>query len=260
MIIDSHVHLGSMLGFSMSEADIIASMEKYGIVKALVSNVESSEFDSDWKPIPAEAVVGELESNHRILELVRRHPGALFGQYWFKPATERLTPEAVALIRDNLDAFRGLKMHPYHSMTSITDDACEPWLDVAAELKLPVAVHTAGDRFSDPENVYTAAKAHPDVDFVMVHLGLGTDNAKAIDLVAKLPNLYGDTTWVSKENALRAVRSCGAEKILFGTDSPIDGIDTYAKYTGMLDFLTAGLSAAEFELVAHGNAERLFGI
>lgn len=260
MIIDSHVHLGTMLGFDMTENDIIASMEKYGIGRALVSNVESTEFGHKQEALPEGAAVSELESNRRTLELVRRHPGVLYGQYWFKPATERFGPEAEAMIRENRGAFRGLKLHPYHSMTSISDPRCEPWLVLAEELKLPVAVHTAADPHSDSENVFAAAKAHPGVDFIMVHLGLGTDNAKAIDLVAKLPNLYGDTTWVSKENALRAVRSCGAEKILFGTDSPIDGIDTYAKYTEMLDFLKAGLSAAEFELVTHGNAERLFGI
>ncbi len=260
MIIDSHVHLGTMLGFDMTEADIIVSLEKYGIAKALVSNVESTEFDREWKPIPAEDMIGELESNRRTLELVRRNPGILYGQYWFKPATERLGPEAEALIRENRGAFRGLKMHPYHSMTSIADQRCEPWLELVAELKLPVAVHTAGDRFSDPENVYTAAKAHTGVDFIMVHLGLGTDNRKAIELVSSLPNLYGDTTWVSKEHALDAIRSCGADKILFGTDSPIDGVDTYAKYTGLLDFLRAKLSAEEFELVTRGNAVRLFGI
>lgn len=260
MIIDSHVHLGTMLGFDLTEQDIIASLEKYGIGKALVSNLESTEFGHKQEPLPEEIVVSELESNRRTLELVRRHPGVLFGQYWFKPATERLTTEAEALIRDNRDAFRGLKIHPYHSMTSVADPKCKPWLALAAELKLPVAVHTAGDRFSDSVNVYTAAKAHPDVDFIMVHLGLGTDNRKAIELVSSLPNLFGDTTWVSKEHALDAVRTCGANKILFGTDNPIDGVDTYAKYTGLLDFLKTELSAEEFSLVAGGNAERLFGI
>lgn len=211
MIIDSHVHLGTMLGFDLTEQDIIASLEKYGIGKALVSNLESTEFGHKQEPLPEEIVVSELESNRRTLELVRRHPGVLFGQYWFKPATERLTTEAEALIRDNRDAFRGLKIHPYHSMTSIADPKCEPWLALAAELKLPVAVHTAGDRFSDSVNVYTAAKAHPDVDFIMVHLGLGTDNRKAIELVSSLRTFSATPPGFRKNT--RLTPSARAERI-----------------------------------------------
>ena len=72
-----------------------------------------------------------------------------------------------------------------------------------------------------------AAKLFPRVDFVMVHMGLGTDNNEAIDLISKLPNLYGDTTWVPVESTLKLIKNAGIEKIFFGSDNPIDGKDTY---------------------------------
>ena len=43
-------------------------------------------------------------------------------------------------------------------------------------------------------HLYNAAKAHPNVDFVMVHMDLGTDNSQTLDLLGRLPNLYGDTS------------------------------------------------------------------
>ena len=71
------------------------------------------------------------------------------------------------------------------------------------------------------------AKKYPKTNFVMVHMGLGTDNNEAIDLISKLPNLYGDTTWVPVESTLKLIRNAGIEKIFFGSDNPIDGKDTY---------------------------------
>ncbi len=75
-------------------------------------------------------------------------------------------------------------------------------------------------------HLYNAAKRHPSIDFVMVHMDLGTDNKAALDLLGTLPNLYGDTTWVPVSTTVEAIRRYGSKKMLFGTDNPIDGPDT----------------------------------
>ncbi len=74
-------------------------------------------------------------------------------------------------------------------------------------------------------HLFNAAKANPDINFVAVHMDLDSDSKEAIDCISRLPNLYGDTTWVSVKTTLRAIEKCGSEKILFGTDNPIDGKD-----------------------------------
>ena len=51
MIIDSHVHIGNMLGFNMPEEMVLKSMEKYNIDFSLVSNIDSAEFDDNLKRI-----------------------------------------------------------------------------------------------------------------------------------------------------------------------------------------------------------------
>lgn len=61
----------------------------------------------------------------------------------------------------------------------------------------------------------------------MVHMGLGTDNKEAIDLLEKVDNLYGDTTWVPMDTTLEVIRRYGEERMVWGTDSPIDGVNTY---------------------------------
>jgi predicted TIM-barrel fold metal-dependent hydrolase len=67
----------------------------------------------------------------------------------------------------------------------------------------------------------------PKVNFVMAHMGLGSDNSRATQLIGKLPNLYGDTTWVPMENTIKFIKKVGSHKIMFGSDMPIDGLDTY---------------------------------
>ena len=93
-------------------------------------------------------------------------------------------------------------------------------------------------------------------------------NKEAIDLIAQLPNLYGDTTWVPVRSTLYAVQTCGSQKILFGTDNPIDG-ETH------MEFNRAGqrslcqeyfhefrdmVSREDYDNIMYKNAERLFGI
>jgi len=94
-------------------------------------------------------------------------------------------------------------------------------------------------------------------------MGLGTDNEKAIELIAKLPNLYGDTAWVRPEKVLRAIKICGSHKILFGTDNPINGVDTYDDdnfYNFYFNDMKNILSKEDYEKFIFKNALKLSNI
>ena len=63
----------------------------------------------------------------------------------------------------------------------------------------------------------------------MTHMGLGTDNKLAIDLMEKAENLFADTTtWVPIETTVEVIRRYGSRRVMFGSDNPLDGVDTYA--------------------------------
>ena len=108
----------------------------------------------------------------------------------------------------------------------------------------------------------------PDVDFVMVHMGLGTDNKEAVELIGKLPNLYGDTTWVPVETTLEVIKRYGSKKLMFGSDMPIDGVDTYAcnpkgersLYQDYFHVLPEKISKEAYEDLMWRNAAEVFGI
>jgi predicted TIM-barrel fold metal-dependent hydrolase len=101
------------------------------------------------------------------------------------------------------------------------------------------------------------AQEYPDVNFIIPHLGTFNDDSRAqrsfIDLLARFPNIYTDTSGVRYfDLLLDAVHAAGFQKILLGTDGPWlhPGIE--------LDKIYAlGLPSAGEKLVLGGNIARL---
>lgn len=267
MIIDTHVHIGTSLNFDMREEDVLYSLDKYGIDAAVVSNSEAASHDHDRVILPSELQVPQYECLVRAIKFARENPGKIYLQHWVKPM-EDITPELKSLIEDNIDIVRGIKFHPYHSGVAFTDESCEKYVRLAAEFNLPVISHTGTEYDDNPKRLFEMAKKYPNTPFVMVHLGLGSDNKEAIELCKAQKNLYGDTTWVSIKSALEFVDKCGDERLMFGSDSPIDGKDTYAfnfkgdrsLYQEYFNEFREMVSEETYDNIMYRNAAKLFKI
>ena len=267
MIIDTHVHIGTGLGFDMKESDVLYSMDKYGINIAVVSNCEVASHDHDRKLLPENLQKYQVECLSRALKFARENPGKIYLQHWVKPM-EAITAEFKNLIEDNLDIIKGIKFHPFHSGVAFTDESCERYVRLAAEYNLPVISHTGTEFDDSPRRLFEMAKKYPQTPFVMVHLGLGSDNREAIELCKEQKNLYGDTTWVSVKSTLEFINKCGDERIMFGSDSPIDGKDTYAfnfkgdrsLYQEYFGEFRDMVSVETYDNIMFKNAQRLFKI
>lgn len=267
MIIDTHVHIGTGLGFDMKEKDVLYSLEKYGIDYALVSNCEAASHDHDRKLLPKDMQKSQEECLIRTLQFARSNSGKIAVLHWAKPM-DTVTPELKRLIEDNIDVVKGIKLHPYHAGTAFTDESCEQYIRLAAEYNLPVVSHTGTEYDDNPKRLFEMAKRYPHTPFVMVHLGLGSDNKEAIELCKNQPNLYGDTTWVSVKSTLEFIDKCGDERIMFGSDSPIDGKDTYAfnfkgdrsLYQEYFNEFKLQVSDKTYDNIMYKNAQRLFSI
>ena len=260
MLIDSHMHFGRIGEFNMPPEVLLTTLDKYKIDWGIISNIEGCEFDSNLDLIPDKEQIPQLEVNRRTLNLVKAHPDKLRGQFWIKPHQEGFSRKVEEFILNNQQYFVGLKVHPYHSNLALTAKSCQPYLEFANQHGLSVAVHTADDENSRPKHVYQMAQKYKEVDFIMVHLGLGTDNSQAIKYVAQQENLYGDTTWVSYDHVTKAIAKCGAHKILFGTDSPIDGVDTYQQYEQFLHSRNNSWSKEVQKQVFSANAKKIFDL
>lgn len=266
MIIDTHAHIGTLLDFNMTAEQIVYSMERYGVDFSLVSNIEGAEFDHMGNAVPPEFEKPQNRLLEETLAACKQYPEKLGVLPWMRIHGETPDAEFARLIKENRSLIYGLKLHPFHSRTAPDDERLEPLYRLAAELDLPVVSHTGGCEEAMSPHLYNAARRHPELRFVMVHMDLGTDNKTALELLGRLPNLYGDTTWVPVATTVEAIRRWGSEKMLFGTDNPIDGKDTLlhnktgerSLYQQYFHELKDMLSAGDYDNLMWKNAVRLF--
>lgn len=268
-MIDSHVHIGGdAAGFEMNEKIVLQSMEKYGIDISIVSNGDSAEYGNDLSKLPEEMQLNQEETLARVIAFCRANPGKIYGAFWCKPHHELVTDRIDEMIGANRDVIVALKVHPYLSNLSFSDEKMIPYLELAVKYNLPMIVHTANDRVDSPMRVYEMACRYPQLKFIMAHMGLESDNTLAVDLMAKAENLYADTAWVPVATTVEVIRRYGSGRVVFGSDNPIDGVDTYAynpfgepslyrQYFGELKDM---INADDYDNLMDKTARSLFGI
>ena len=267
MIIDTHVHIGGeAMGFHMNEAIVMEAMEKYGIDFSIVSNADAGEVDHKQKLIPQHLQISQEDSLRRTIQFARKYPGKIGVAPWVKPLTQGITKEFEEMVYANQDIICAIKLHPYHSHIAPTDKSVLPYIELAEKVNVPVVSHTGNSDDDAPERSYDAAKLFTKVSFVMVHKGLSTDNKKALELLGKADNLYGDTSWVPMQTTIEAIRTYGSKRIMFGSDMPIDGVDTYlhnpqgerSLYQDYFYKLPKLITPKEYDDLMFQNAMRVF--
>ena len=262
MIIDTHVHFGKCLDFNLSQKTVLDAMEKYGIDRAIVSNIQAAECDKNQNELPEHLQFDMLSTAKNTIDFAKANPGRIYAAIWVKPRLEQPTAELEYLLKIHPEIVKAIKVHPFHSAMPFDGPETEAFIQLAETLDLPVITHSAGDDCSSPQRVAAMAKKYPHVKFILAHLGLGTDNEEAIELCSHIPNLYGDTAWVPVENAIKFIKRAGSEKLMFGSDMPIDGLDTYAKnrygqpsmYVPYFNELESKIPQTSFENVMWKNA------
>lgn len=263
MIIDSHTHIGNFTTINMEPEMLINAMDKKGIEFSLASNIEGIEFSQDGKKLKYSEDTNQINVNKRMIDIANNSNFKLGALIWIRPNIEGCTPDFEEFVEDNIQNIFGIKCHPFYSNLAFDNPKFVKYIHLAKKFKLPIVVHTATDEFSSPYKVYKMAVRFPEINFLMVHMGLGTDNEEAIKLISLLPNLYGDTTWVKPEKVLRAIKVCGSFKILFGTDAPINGKETYEDstfYTFYWDEIKKHITKDEYKNLMFNNAINFFKI
>ncbi len=268
MIIDTHVHIGKIREFDLSESDVIYSMDRYGIAHSIVSSLNAVEFDHDMNPVPAEYQRSQTDCLDDVLNFVKKYPSRLSAAVWVKPHGEKADDMLYNAVKENLKYIKAFKFHPFHSNEPFDSEKTAAFIDLAENFSLPVVIHTGGSDAASCKRVYNMAKKFPKTNFFMVHMGLGTDNNEAIELISMLPNLYGDTTWVPLKSTLKLIKKAGIGKTVFGSDNPIDGKDTYlcsrhgdrSLYQEYFNELKDILSKDDYDRLMYKNAAELFKI
>src|SRR5574344_520385 len=220
-IIDAHAHIASWPTIKVSEDCILSGMKKHKILFTLVSDGDSVEWDNkDFKYKTVYAT--QKKALKDSIKFARDNPMHIGVLLWCRPLKEGLTEEIENMVLENRDVIYGLKFHPYYSLMPITDDRMKPYLEFAKKYHLLVLVHTATNENSSILHLEKVAKLYPTVIFVAAHLEMLSDHKEAIRIVKENDNIYADTAWVPLADTKELIKACGKNKIMFGTDSPID--------------------------------------
>lgn len=255
-IIDSHVHYASLKGFSIKT--ILNLFEKNNIDFGIISTLDCLEVDSSSKLLKKQ--VEQLKANKKLLKVCKANNNKFKMLFWIKPLTEMMNQEIEDFYLKNKEFIVGLKIHPFHSKMRIDDPKVEPFLKFANKYKLPILVHTANDEWSKSDFVANIAFKYPHVKFILGHLDLISDHQKALQYIKDIPNLYGDTCWVDIPTIKQFILELGSEKLLFGTDCPIDGNKqyNYDSYQYIFKELKKEFSIKDYNNILYKNAERIF--
>lgn len=262
MIIDCHTHLNR---YTPEEPPVLAEryqklreeMEAQGVDYALV--------------LSSYALTPDRPSTREVLELVRNDPriGVVAGVRY---AAERA--RELAELRDHLERGRikGLKLYPGYEPFSLLDPGLRELYGLAGRFGVPVMIHT-GDtyaptarvRYAHPLAVDDLAVEHPDVTFVICHLG-NPWFVDAMEVVYKNKNVVADISGLTLgafeprferfmlgklNEALAYIND--PTKLLFGSDWPISDLASCLQFVRRLD-----ATPEELEGLLWRNAARVF--
>jgi len=264
MIVDCHVHLNNYkndttdsLPERLAELNRVMRLNRVDIAVILTS----------YKVTPGRP------STLRVLEAVQDQPHlyvvAGLSYELFAPAElDELEPHVAS------GKLKGLKLYPGYQPFYPSDPQWEPAYQFAARHRLPVMIHT-GDtydphgkvKYAHPLHVDDVAVDHPDVNFVICHLG-NPWIRDCMEVVYKNANVYTDLsgfvlgdftdrfeTYMSRQVQDMLLYGVEPENVLYGTDWPIAEMESYLEFMGQI-----AIPQKDRQKIMSDNALELFRI
>ncbi|MDR1932319.1 MAG: amidohydrolase family protein [Spirochaetales bacterium] len=225
MIIDAHAHLGIDLVFEevRTEAEMMAMMD--------ANKVDASILQGMFGHI----YLDEIQDNHnRIANLAKQNPKRIFGMITMTPYLHEADfyNEAKRCVKEL--GFVAMKLHPMAFACSPLNVRAEMMWKICDELGIPIMVHTgAGVPLSLPSSVITRCKQFPHVPCVLAHSGMVIYADETFLALRECPNVYMETSWTMPQHIIHAVKTFGAERVLFAADEITNVATEIGKYNSL---------------------------
>ncbi|MGH9449866.1 MAG: amidohydrolase family protein [Terriglobia bacterium] len=243
MIVDAHVHIGrsARLQIAADASMLVRIADEMGFDKICCTDLTALFYDMH-------------EGNRLLYNEMRRYPDRIIG--YASLHSTRFGQEALEEIDRCYEEYgmRGLKIYSTPEM-SIAEPAMIPILEKCVDRGMPILSHTT------PAECDYLMAAVPECKLMMAHAG-GQPYAKgdwnrAIMSAQRFPNLYLETASSTIDAGFleAAVATLGAEKIIFGTDTPL--LDPHVQRSKIME---SEMSSEARGLIMGGNILRLMGI
>jgi predicted TIM-barrel fold metal-dependent hydrolase len=250
-IIDADTHIDPVNpDFALEKH--LARMERAGIDKTLV-----------WLSPHTYKGTGIEGHNKYVYDAVQQYPDRLLGFGWADPTVS--VEHALKMVKVCTEdyGFYGVKMNGAQNNYRIDDSVLGlPVAEAIAKTGKMLAFHIGPDAYENthPLRAERIAIRYPEMPILMVHMGM-TDwdmNQTVVEVAGRCPNMYLVGSATNDKVILYAIKTLGAERVLFGSDAPFRKLHVIrAMYETAL---TDELTNEEMALVMGGNMARLFAL
>jgi len=238
-VIDAHCRVG--------ECD----REESRSVEAALREMDASGVGLSWIcPPDVCAAVRNREGNALIARAVAAHPDRFVGCAVANPWSGQ---GAVAELRHAFEGgMRVLFLHPPVQGFQLSDPLVDPLIAVAQEHRAPVYAHTGTPVCAEPFQLAALARRHPEVRFIMGHMGFADFWYDAVPAAATSENIWLETSLMDGGTIADAAERLGVERLVFGSAAPLSALGAEIEKISRLP-----LPQPDVERILRHNAERL---
>ena len=250
----------------------LEQMEKAGIDKAVF-------FLFDTGLLTGEPEVLIKEQNRILFNVAKKYPDKIIPFVHIDPRR----PGAIAFVKKCVEEWgaKGLKLHPSAGFNPEESETLN-LIEAIADYRIPVITHTGpsivptSSRYCDPIYLDKMLLRFPEVNVIAAHMAYGY-RQQLCSFGWQRPNLYTEIS-VSQDIAKKdyptfariireVVNAFGAERVLFGTDSPFTwGVLSERNFITAIKGLAtkapddAKFTEREIEMLLGLNAQKLLNI
>ena len=206
-VIDNHIHVGWYTNGYNSPREVWNSIIEAGVDEFAVSST---------------SVCAELYDTviDEIRELISLGGESVHPILWVTPLM--MKTQGVKYMLQSGIKWQGVKMHwDAHKDWCNELDLVNKVVGIARSLNVPILLHTGETAKSMAENFKDLCRFNQDVKFVLAH---GRPLEQTLSILKLYPNTYMDAAFMPIENVQQLVNEGLINRILFGTDMPINKV------------------------------------
>jgi len=268
MLVDGHVHIAD-------EVDPVWRVPKF-TAEDMLNHMDGPGrvFGEDRRIDVAAAMPGmgftatsdlSFEEQHRtVINAVAKYPERFVGTFILNPrlGLQKGLDTLRKLVKSG--TFRMVKLNPamHNWWPQKTNDLIYPILEEAVTLDIPVLVHMGEPPYAVPSLCVPMIRDNPKATIILAHFGTqGISYAgDAMNVARAYPNVLLETGWGHTPRINEAARLLGADRLVFGSDSP--PLDLWSQLR-LVESLTqqpplgVGMSRSDAEKIMGGTMARL---